>query len=561
MIAQSDGIVRTDDHGTSLTASLSSAPRPDRRIGLALSGGGFRAASFHLGVLKRLEELGVLAQVDVLSCVSGGAITGALYALRCSQRGNGRAGSYPVDSLIGELRPVLTSNLRGRALFGSPVRALRALWSVVSHRVSRVGLMVGELDRQLFGNAMLSQLPSWIVINATNLRTGKGWKFYSDRAGDFLIGATEQTSTVRVADAVAASAAYPGLTDSFAFRTRWEELRGNLLDENRWDRPPVAASNEISHWRSRFGQPTGRVDVPLVDGGLYDNEGINSLRGAGVTHAIISGVAPPEGDSASGFTPWRYLQIVGVLHGRLGAATRQLAHEMTHGEHPAKVREQALSVAVELRDILGEAGIPGAERKRLAHLADAIEQMGAVGSPPRGHQFRASAQILLHRIDVANNAFSRPERGGYDVPPEFRGLDAELVDELSRVRTDLDALHPRIVDLLIAQGYFLTDFLMKLTMPDLVVSDTPKWYAPEYAPRWAVAHNAIREAIQDRNRTSSMLRAASSRDVMFGYDSRKLDKWRHQVSLSVAVLCSLLAVSALGWLTQVGLRFLFKPMR
>ena len=30
----------------------------EKRIGLALSGGGFRAACFHLGVMKKLDELG-----------------------------------------------------------------------------------------------------------------------------------------------------------------------------------------------------------------------------------------------------------------------------------------------------------------------------------------------------------------------------------------------------------------------------------------------------------------------------------------------------------------------
>jgi predicted acylesterase/phospholipase RssA len=48
-------------------------------IGLALSGGGFRAAAFHLGVLRRLRELGVLGQIRVMSTVSGGSIVGALW--------------------------------------------------------------------------------------------------------------------------------------------------------------------------------------------------------------------------------------------------------------------------------------------------------------------------------------------------------------------------------------------------------------------------------------------------------------------------------------------------
>ena len=51
------------------------------RIGLALSGGGFRASLYHLGVLAKLAELDLLRHVEYLSCVSGGAIVGAAYYL------------------------------------------------------------------------------------------------------------------------------------------------------------------------------------------------------------------------------------------------------------------------------------------------------------------------------------------------------------------------------------------------------------------------------------------------------------------------------------------------
>ena len=50
-------------------------------VGLALSGGGFRAALFHIGVLARLAELDLLRHIEVISCVSGGAIVGTYYYL------------------------------------------------------------------------------------------------------------------------------------------------------------------------------------------------------------------------------------------------------------------------------------------------------------------------------------------------------------------------------------------------------------------------------------------------------------------------------------------------
>ena len=52
------------------------------KVGLALSGGGFRASLYHLGVLAQLAERDLLRKVEVLSCVSGGSILGAHYYLK-----------------------------------------------------------------------------------------------------------------------------------------------------------------------------------------------------------------------------------------------------------------------------------------------------------------------------------------------------------------------------------------------------------------------------------------------------------------------------------------------
>ncbi|MFO7653023.1 MAG: patatin-like phospholipase family protein, partial [Candidatus Krumholzibacteriia bacterium] len=55
---------------------------PPTKLALCLSGGGFRAALFHLGLLRRLHELGTLGQVSTISSVSGGSI---LAGLLCEQ--------------------------------------------------------------------------------------------------------------------------------------------------------------------------------------------------------------------------------------------------------------------------------------------------------------------------------------------------------------------------------------------------------------------------------------------------------------------------------------------
>ena len=53
-----------------------------RDIGLCLSGGGYRAAVFHLGSLLRLNEAGLLPRLRTVSSVSGGSIVAGLLGLR-----------------------------------------------------------------------------------------------------------------------------------------------------------------------------------------------------------------------------------------------------------------------------------------------------------------------------------------------------------------------------------------------------------------------------------------------------------------------------------------------
>lgn len=57
---------------------LSSLPAS---IGLCLSGGGFRAAAFHLGTLHYLNRVRLLDRVQRLSTVSGGTFVGTKYTL------------------------------------------------------------------------------------------------------------------------------------------------------------------------------------------------------------------------------------------------------------------------------------------------------------------------------------------------------------------------------------------------------------------------------------------------------------------------------------------------
>ena len=71
-----------DEPASPESAVLTSSPvRPFGAIALSLSGGGYRAAAFHLGALDMLHRLDLLRDVTALSTVSGGTFTGMRYAL------------------------------------------------------------------------------------------------------------------------------------------------------------------------------------------------------------------------------------------------------------------------------------------------------------------------------------------------------------------------------------------------------------------------------------------------------------------------------------------------
>src|SRR6478752_4030594 len=101
-------------------------------LGLALSGGGFRAAFFHIGVLARLAELGALRNVQVISTVSGGSIVGALYYLHLKEllehEPDGEIEDSAYCMLVAgverELREAVRLNIRAR-VFSNPSKNIR----------------------------------------------------------------------------------------------------------------------------------------------------------------------------------------------------------------------------------------------------------------------------------------------------------------------------------------------------------------------------------------------------------------------------------------------------
>lgn len=237
------------------------ATGPDPGIALCLSGGGYRAMLFHVGALWRLNEAGLLPKLNRISSVSGGSITaGALGAgwsqLAFDQQGVGRA-----------FRPALVEPIRrlaghtidvGAISWGvfSPVNIVRGLLGI-----GTVGEQVSAAYRKhLFGERTLQDLPAdaagpRFVINATSLQTGRLWRFSRPFAAEYSVGLIHNP-TIRLADAVAASSAFPPFLSPVVLNLRatdFEAGSGTTLQ-----RPPYTTR------------------VVLTDGGVYDNLGLET---------------------------------------------------------------------------------------------------------------------------------------------------------------------------------------------------------------------------------------------------------------------------------------------
>lgn len=237
-------------------------------IGLALSGGGFRATVFHLGVLARLAKEDRLEEVSFLSTVSGGSLcAGLVYALSGYHwPGSGEF----LQSVLPDSRQTLTT----KGLQASLIR--RIFTNPLGFLENRADDLSQLLQERWEITAKLSELgpaPRW-MINATCFETGANWRFERFRMGDYIFGYTNDTS-IPLSDALAASAGYPGLIGSLKLNTADSSWFRYVPSDSVGELPPSPGSPLI--------QATEPIEplfdqVHLWDGGVYDNLGIEALH-------------------------------------------------------------------------------------------------------------------------------------------------------------------------------------------------------------------------------------------------------------------------------------------
>ena len=277
--------------------------RPEPGIGIAMSGGGFRAMLFHAGALARMNELGLLSKAKRISSVSGGSIIAGHLAL--SWRG---LGSADANGMFANFRNVIVDPI---LLFSKQkidvVDALTGLlpWTSAAAQVAE------SYDKHLFGNAnkTLQDIPDspQFVFCATNLQTGVLWRFTKEYAGDYVVGELKKP-TIPVSHAVAASSAFPPVLSPFLLNLP----PGSFTD---WPSGSMLGPNEVGGFRSR---------VVLTDGGVYDNHGIEPIVKRYLTNFVSDGGAPFARTSALD-TDWisQLRRIVDVTDNQVRALRRR----------------------------------------------------------------------------------------------------------------------------------------------------------------------------------------------------------------------------------------------
>jgi predicted acylesterase/phospholipase RssA len=242
------------------------------KLGLALSGGGSRAAAFHCGTLRALHDIGLADRIDVISSVSGGSFfAGAWMAARAE-------GVDDIDFL-----QKMQKELRG----GFIIRSVRpSAVKVLLPGYTLTNVLARTFDKIFLSGKKLKDLPAQprLCINTAILNNGQVGKFYRSGFSAWGLHKPDAQPSHHIplpefplSLAIAASAAFPvGL-------------------------PPIALKKKALPSDVSFrGSLNGARALALADGGILENLGIQTLlksRRFGTWNMVVS-------DAGSKGKPW-----------------------------------------------------------------------------------------------------------------------------------------------------------------------------------------------------------------------------------------------------------------
>ncbi|MDW3190918.1 MAG: patatin-like phospholipase family protein [Cytophagales bacterium] len=267
---------------------------------LSLSGGGFRASAYSHGAFLLLQELDLLKNVHILSSVSGGSITASMYSIygdEFSEFSKRLDDVHQKDQLIRRAYDVIENHEI----------------KVPSQRENIITAFAEVYDQDLFERTTFGAL--WtdrkpdhlkdVIINSTEFKNGTCFRFQygGGRNGNkhFTIP-RKLAKQIRMADILAASSCFPGAFEPLSLPKDFrmdKEVSQQISDkiELRTSRqahkiPPghpeaqklaTALQEEEKANSNKTGQkkenpPSRQVDeLALMDGGIYDNQGIESV--------------------------------------------------------------------------------------------------------------------------------------------------------------------------------------------------------------------------------------------------------------------------------------------
>ena len=417
-----------------MSAEVGKLETVNPRIALALSGGGFRASIFHLGVLKRLAELAWLKRVDVLSTVSGGSIIGAFAVIRWQQWLQAGGDGVAFDQVIAQpfLEQIQKRNFILEWLVRSPLWPWRKL---TDRQFTRTETAVELIDKWFFDGITCDQLPEHpsLVLNATSLHSIRSWRFTKGGLGDSRIGYSDWNGRpLPLALAVCASASFPPVFPPLRIRRRDYSFSGPSYGET--------ALPDFDF-------------IPVTDGGVYDNSGMEALFKPTLLPSgkllekpefllVSDGGAPPRYDFRSSGLP-------AMTEGLLLYRADQIAREQVTAVRTRWLMEQITT------------------RRRQGLLVSLRSALDRIASP-KSDQYRKFVPST------------------HQIPPS-------LLPKLRAIRTSLDRFTTTECSALMYHAYLMTDCFLwcyRDTMTQeyqVPARPEPRWlleFTPEVQAEW-----------------------------------------------------------------------------
>jgi NTE family protein len=234
-------------------------PRAQRKgLALCFSGGGYRAALFHLGATGRLNELGVLSKVDTFTSVSGGSIFASMVAAYAVRRpdewaSRGSRLDHWDEDVAEPMRELATHDIRTK-----PILKRWLPWNWRKRDV-QIDALADRLSQGPAGRLKLAELPARprFIFCSSEMVFRSQWTFDSGgrRFGAEPSGHAEfDAGAWTIARAAASSSCLPGAFEPMSLP---DTLSGGSYDGD--DAAALAGT------------------LALSDGGMFDNLGVEPV--------------------------------------------------------------------------------------------------------------------------------------------------------------------------------------------------------------------------------------------------------------------------------------------